>query len=177
MFDPHNTNMDLEQTEFLGDMLSFFSHLFTREKTRQDFLSYQGHNQFEYVPVRHEDVCIDMSRTMRRLGLCSTTLSQYNRVQGEAVDIGITVRDINSVQEAVREIIGHLNNLSVKGYLLGYFGRPFSAHAFFNMNTMSNDIAVFARPIVMSGDGVKYVKENLKYFTEQHQSFKSIDNF
>ena len=177
MFDPHNVKTDLEQTEFLGDMLNYFSHLFTRQKTREDFLQYQGQNKFEFVHIRHEDVCINISRTMRRLGLCSTTLSQYNHVYGETIDLGIVVNDINSIQEAVREIIGHLNNLSVKGYLLGHYGKPFCAHALFDMNIMCNKIAVFARPIVMSGEGSRYVRQNLKYFAEENEPFKNIDNF
>lgn len=177
MFDGYNPNTDLEKTEFSGDMINFFSHLFTREKTRLDFLNYEAFNKIELIPIRHESICIDISRTMRRLGLCKTTLHEYGRVQGEVVDIGMIVSDIYSIQEAVREIIGHLNNLSVKGYLLGYYGRPFSAHAFHNLDTMCNDIAVFARPIVMSGDGMKYVRNNLKYFTEEDQHFKKIKNF
>jgi hypothetical protein len=171
-FDPVS---DLECTEFHGDMLDYHRRLFTREKTYLDLMNHMGSNEYEFIPVRQEDVCVDISRTMRRLGLCKTTLNEYAQVQARALTIGMIVNSKYQITDAVREIIGHLNNISTKGYLLGNY-KPLGCEMSHNISNMGTNIFVYSRPLV-DMRGYDYIQDNLTYFVEEGQQFKRVDDF
>jgi hypothetical protein len=87
-----------------------YRHLMS-EKVQSEFLNYCTDAKHSYVNVHNENVCVNMSRTLKRLGLCTTTLPKYRIESGTMVEIAVINPGFSkySREDAVREVFNQIS--------------------------------------------------------------------
>jgi hypothetical protein len=144
-----------------------YKHLM-KNKTMCEFLNYHTDAKHTYLNINNEEVCVNMSRTLKRLGLCRTTLSPYKREIATVVEIAVINPGFSkySTADAVKEVFNQIDNLSIKGYLVGSHLNCFEIIENNDFATMSRHEVIVARPLIVN-HGLEYA-ESLSLYIDNH---------
>jgi hypothetical protein len=118
-------------------------------------------NQLDIYNEWLPNVCIDLSRSLKRLGI-TNKIESYRRVDVVAIKLAVKTQDL---EEGVREIFGNLRNLHAKGLLMGYYEDSLSYGEDMAPDGFSSNNIVCARPMIKRS-GVDYA-ETLSCFFDK----------
>lgn len=161
----------------MDNVFNEYSHLM-REKALNEFTSFRSDGEYAYVPVRQLPVCVDISRSLKRLGLCTTTLAPSTREPATVVQIAVRKKSNSnySKADAVKEVFNQINNLSARGILVGSYDKQLEVITYSDPRFLySKDMLIIARPLVLNR-GLDYVRSLSLHIEEGSQEVRNLED-